>query len=304
MRFALRAMGLLFLAAVATVAVSRVGSVKDHIGHLSGNTKFSAGNRPDEDGGEDGGLVENAFSVLPRHRVQDAADADPNAADGVSRRRGRKKSHKPRLMGALSPAATGPGMSASIRPLDIHVNQEYHVKGLYMVEEKEAYLPFKFVRKYFDIYGDVKASSSSSSVSSEGKMRLTFSHSYGRPFSPPKTYTHHAAGAFLNFGTFNVAGRERVLYMDEYDVPVSTQWDPKGYHFATQISQYGLQHYSNLVHPVSWHVLQHGYYTAAVISEMLAAPGSMPPPPPLPFRAHHSYFLVFMPSYVMQVIVS
>lgn len=174
-----------------------------------------------------------------------------SAEDGASRggRRKRKsqkkKGGKGGALAAAAAAAGGgnvAGTTGDFQSMDVVVNNEQHIGGFLRPEDGDVYLPFKFVKKYFDVYGDVK--------SSGGNKRLVFSHSYGRPFSPPKTYKHHASGAFMNFGTFNVASRERVLYLDECNVPVSAQWDPKGFHFATQISQYGLQHYSAMVEPV------------------------------------------------------
>ena len=52
----------------------------------------------------------------------------------------------------------------------------------------------------------------------------------------------------MHFRTFNVEARSRVLCVSAQDgVPVSTQWDPRGYYSPTQIAQFALSHYSSHV---------------------------------------------------------
>ena len=52
----------------------------------------------------------------------------------------------------------------------------------------------------------------------------------------------------MHFRTFNVEARSRVLCVSAQDgVPVSTQWDPRGYYYPTQIAQFALSHYSSHV---------------------------------------------------------
>ena len=52
----------------------------------------------------------------------------------------------------------------------------------------------------------------------------------------------------MHFRTFNVEARSRVLCVSAKDgVPVSTQWDSRGYYYPTQIAQFALSHYSSHV---------------------------------------------------------
>lgn len=45
-------------------------------------------------------------------------------------------------------------------------------------------------------------------------------------------------------------GKKIILYLIIIGVPVSTQWNPHGYYYPTQIAQFGLSHYSkNLTLP-------------------------------------------------------
>ena len=53
---------------------------------------------------------------------------------------------------------------------------------------------------------------------------------------------------FLQFAEFDVENRQRVKCVSASEgVPLSTQWDKKGYYYSTQIAQFGLSHWSKLV---------------------------------------------------------
>ena len=58
-------------------------------------------------------------------------------------------------------------------------------------------------------------------------------------------------GVFLYFENYNVEVRDRVKCISgSHNVPLSTQWAPHGFFYATQIAQFGLSHYSkNLTEP-------------------------------------------------------
>jgi len=99
----------------------------------------------------------------------------------------------------------------------------------------EAFVPFSFVKNYFDIVGSV--------LDTEHGKELEISSSSSRVFGPAAPYS--PAGQFMHFGSFDVEARSRVLCVSAADgVPVSTQWDPEGYYYPTQIAQYSLSHYS------------------------------------------------------------
>ena len=56
----------------------------------------------------------------------------------------------------------------------------------------------------------------------------------------------------MHFASFDVEGRSRVLCVSAGEgVPLSTQWNPKGYFYPTQIAQFALAHYS--VHSQAQH---------------------------------------------------
>ena len=255
-RVLLRAAGLLVGTVCLLLVIDRFGS-KFHPG-ISSRTGVLAARQPARGWkksrssifapGEDSDFNKNPEEVGHNQPVQAARrkvlnGQSRNGEDSASRGgRKKRKSKKQKQAGAITAGGVAKS-TGDFQPIDVVVNNDQHIAGFQKAEDNDVYLPFKFVRKYFDVYGDVKTTG--------GSKRLAFSHSYGKPFSPGKGYKHKASGPFLNFGSFNVAGRERVLYLDECNMPVSAQWDPKGFHFATQISQYGLQHYSAMVDTVS-----------------------------------------------------
>jgi len=99
----------------------------------------------------------------------------------------------------------------------------------------EAFIQFSFVKSYFDIFGTV--------LETDHGKELEISSSSSRVIAPSGPYTSH--GEFMHFGSFDVESRSRVLCVSATDgVPVSTQWDPEGYYYPTQIAQFSLSHYS------------------------------------------------------------
>lgn len=99
----------------------------------------------------------------------------------------------------------------------------------------EVYVPFSFLKNYFDLF--------SSFVQTGDTKEFDISHSNSRVVTPSSTYSFW--GEFMHFVSFDVEGRSRVLCVSASDgVPVSTQWDPLGYYYPTQIAQFSLSHYS------------------------------------------------------------
>ncbi|KAK0174354.1 hypothetical protein PV327_010136 [Microctonus hyperodae] len=120
-----------------------------------------------------------------------------------------------------------------------------NINGGYLVgcrrEGDEVYIPFSFIRKYFEVYGKI--------VTSDGLKRFEWLHSYSKIASPKSKYD--SRGVFMTFQNYNVEVRDRVKCISGRDgVPVSTQWESQGYYYPTQIAQFGLSHYSkNLTEP-------------------------------------------------------
>ncbi|TRY79320.1 hypothetical protein TCAL_10053 [Tigriopus californicus] len=119
-------------------------------------------------------------------------------------------------------------------------SQMQSVPCLLKERSQEVFVPFKFVRKYFDIYGEIS--------SDHNRSWLEWSHSYSKVFPHFKDNLYQSNGTFLQFGSFDVEQRPRVKCVSASEgVPVSTQWDKAGYYYSTQISQYALSHWSKAI---------------------------------------------------------
>lgn len=123
--------------------------------------------------------------------------------------------------------------------IDCDINGEYIIGC--RKEGDEVYLPFSFLHKYFEVYGKL--------ANYDGLERFEWSHSYSKVYHPKAKYD--PKGVYMYFENYNVEVRERVKCVSAIEgVPISTQWESQGYHYPTQIAQFGLSHYSkNLTEP-------------------------------------------------------
>lgn len=102
-------------------------------------------------------------------------------------------------------------------------------------DAQDVYIPFSFIKNYFEVYGRVDQRSDGSDV-------FEWSHSYSKVYEPQGQYD--PTGTFLNFELYNVEARERVKCISATEgVPISTQWQSSGYTYPIQIAQFGLSHY-------------------------------------------------------------
>lgn len=103
----------------------------------------------------------------------------------------------------------------------------------------EAYVPFSFVKGYFEIYGELQEV--------DGRTVLDWRHSYSEVHSAKADSAYETKAPFLWFETYHVEGRTRVKCISGIEeVPVSSQWNQKGHFYPIQIAQYGLSHYNML----------------------------------------------------------
>lgn len=125
------------------------------------------------------------------------------------------------------------------KEIECVINGDYTIGCL--KEGDEVFVPFTFLHKYFEIYGNI--------VTYDSLERFEWSHSYGRIYHPKGKYDPR--GIFMHFENYNVEVRDRVKCVSAIDgVPISTQWESQGYYYPTQIAQFGLSHYSkNLTAP-------------------------------------------------------
>ncbi|XP_041977576.1 D-glucuronyl C5-epimerase isoform X2 [Aricia agestis] len=136
------------------------------------------------------------------------------------------------------PSAAAPAAERFVA-IECSINGEYSVAC--RRDADQLYLPFSFIKKYFEVYGKL--------TTVNGVERFEWSHSYSKVYHPKKTYDPR--GTFTTFENYNVEVRDRVKCISGVEgVPVSTQWDPKGFFYPTQIAQFGLAHYSkNITEP-------------------------------------------------------
>ncbi|KAL0841693.1 hypothetical protein ABMA28_013966 [Loxostege sticticalis] len=129
--------------------------------------------------------------------------------------------------------------TAASDEIECVINGEYSVAC--RRDRDEVYVPFSFIHKYFEIYGKI--------TSGDGGEKFEWSHSYSKIYHPRKKYDPR--GTFTTFENYNVEVRDRVKCISGIEgVPVSTQWEPRGFFYPTQIAQFGLAHYSkNITEP-------------------------------------------------------
>ncbi|KAG8196218.1 hypothetical protein JTE90_007943 [Oedothorax gibbosus] len=118
--------------------------------------------------------------------------------------------------------------------IDCAINDEYTVPC--KQDKGEVYVPFSFLRKYFEVYGKVVKHGSNGE-------RFEWQHSYSKVYYPRQKYD--PSKVFLWFENYNVEVRDRVKCISGSEgVPVSTQWDTRGHFYPIQIAQFGLSHFS------------------------------------------------------------
>ncbi|CAH8655625.1 unnamed protein product [Schistosoma rodhaini] len=126
--------------------------------------------------------------------------------------------------------------SNSIRSIRCIVNEQLTL-GCYLLKPQEVLIPFELIRNYFKVYGSLDLSSS------------TFYLNHADVDIPkPYSHKHNPVGIYMEFHKFNVEKRDNVkLIAADEGVPISQQWDSRGYPYPIQIAQFGLNHFSKLV---------------------------------------------------------
>lgn len=120
--------------------------------------------------------------------------------------------------------------------IECNINQEYSVHCKTDVDNSEVYIPFSLIKKQFEIGGTLV-------TAENGATKFNWMHSNSKINVPKGKYDPH--GIFMYFENYNVEIRDRVKCISAVDgVPISTQWEKRGYYYPTQIAQFGLSHYS------------------------------------------------------------
>lgn len=136
--------------------------------------------------------------------------------------------------GLVSAAAAS--SASEIRDLECNINQEYTVQCKTDVDNKEVYIPFSLIKQQFEISGNLV-------TLENGVTKFNWMHSNSKINVPKGKYDPR--GIFMYFENYNVEIRDRVKCISAAEgVPISTQWEKRGYFYPTQIAQFGLSHYS------------------------------------------------------------
>lgn len=124
------------------------------------------------------------------------------------------------------------------KEIDCIINGEYNINCLKSSVNQNVYLPFNFIKIYFDVYGKLDKL--------DGKETFRFQHSYSKIFLARERYDYRKK--FLFFENYGVENRARVKFISGlYSVPVSTQWNSMGHLYPIQIAQYGLSHFNKML---------------------------------------------------------
>ena len=119
--------------------------------------------------------------------------------------------------------------------IDCLINEEINIECIKTLNEDSVYIPFAFIKKYFEINGKM--------VKKEGKQIFEWNHSYSKVYFPQQSYD--SSLSFLWFDNYNVEVRDRVRCVSAITgVPISSQWQSSGHSYAIQIAQFGLSHFS------------------------------------------------------------
>lgn len=128
------------------------------------------------------------------------------------------------------------------KKVNVNVNYIKSFDGLEI--NNELYVPFSFLKNYYEISGEFLESGSKHLKETSHFLWLHVNSTWlnVKKLSFPK---YSSKGAYLTFHESDVSKRSRVKCISGvYEVPITTQWDPNGYFYPTQIAQYGLSHLS------------------------------------------------------------
>ncbi|XP_055374433.1 D-glucuronyl C5-epimerase B [Condylostylus longicornis] len=142
--------------------------------------------------------------------------------------------------------------NTNIENIECVINQDYAIKCKRDVND--VYIPFSFIKNYFEVFGTL-ISEPSQPTNENGVdhillvNKFMWSHTNSKINIPKGKYD--PKGVYMYFENYNVEVRDRVKCVSAAEgVPVSTQWEKRGYFYPTQIAQFGLSHYSkNLTDP-------------------------------------------------------
>lgn len=129
--------------------------------------------------------------------------------------------------------------SKMYKEIDCIINEDYNVNCLKSISNQNVYLPFDFIKSYFDVYGKLDKNK----YDSKERELFHFQHSYSKIYLANDKYDYRKK--FLWFENYSVENRARVKYISGlFNVPVSIQWNSRGHFYPIQIAQFGLSHFN------------------------------------------------------------
>lgn len=181
--------------------------------------------------------VPSTITEKKSEEIRGVSQAVADCSNVITKTSNEEDERNERTEFSVNKPAASVNVCPNIESIDAIVNGEK--KFVARLEGDEAYVPFSFVKEYFDIYGEVHEL--------DGNTVLDWRHSYSEVHSTKPGTVYETKGPFLWFETYHVEGRTRVKCISGIEeVPVSTQWNPKGHFYPIQIAQYGLSHYNML----------------------------------------------------------
>ncbi|CAH8870707.1 unnamed protein product [Trichobilharzia szidati] len=107
----------------------------------------------------------------------------------------------------------------------------------YLTREKDVLVSFEVVRTHLKVFGSLDMSSN------------TFYLNHANVEVPKvHLYKHNPRGVYMQYNKLSVEKRLHVkLVTADEGVPISSQWDHRGYPYPIQIAQFGLNHFSQLI---------------------------------------------------------
>ncbi|GFO08136.1 D-glucuronyl c5-epimerase [Plakobranchus ocellatus] len=118
----------------------------------------------------------------------------------------------------------------AVKDIACKINGEKRVNCKKMKDE--VYLPWSFVKPYFEVFGDMQDND-------------TFDFHHANSIVHPPQATYGPGSMFMAFDHYTVETRDRVKCITASEgVPITTQWNSKGYHYPIQVAQYGLSHHA------------------------------------------------------------
>ncbi|KAL7057649.1 hypothetical protein AAHC03_016601 [Spirometra sp. Aus1] len=132
---------------------------------------------------------------------------------------------------------TTPPDVISVQPLTCLING-HRASGCFLLNNSSPLVSFDLIKDWYEAVGHVELANRTLLWKQTDDRCPQFDD---QPYDP--------SGTYLEFAGVNTEARRHVMLISaDSNVPVSSQWDPNGYHYPIQIAQFGLNYFSQLKH--------------------------------------------------------